>query len=402
MGLDVAAKPNVATAVARDPLVTLLTNLSDLPEGFKAHPKIAALLRRRRRMVQEKQRVDWATGEILAYATLLSQGRSVRLSGQDSERGTFAHRHAVLHDAETGEAYVPLSHVRGSRPARFSVCNSPLTEAAVLAFEFGYSIEQSEGLVIWEAQFGDFANMSQAIIDQFLVSSEVKWRQQSGLVLLLPHGLEGHGPEHSSARPERFLQLCANNNIDVVYLSSASQVFHRLRQQGLAVSKRPLIAFTPKRLLQNAATASSLEELYNGSFREVIPDTEIPQPEQVLLCAGQIAADLMVERSKRNAAVAIVRLDQIYPFPAQTLADIMGEYPRGIPVTWVQEEPENMGALRWIMPQLENLLNASPLSFVARPERASPATGSLAIHNREQQTIYTHAFAPRSQKASHE
>ena len=397
---EVAASPDIGTAVAKEQLVTLLNRLNELPEGFNSHPKINAMLRRRRLMAQEKQRVDWATGEMLAYATLLANGRSVRLSGQDAERGTFAHRHAVLHDAKTDETYVPLSRLSPGQQGRFSVCNSPLTEAAVLAFEFGYSIEQPDALVIWEAQFGDFANMSQAIIDQFLVSSEIKWHQQSGLVLLLPHGLEGQGPEHSSARPERFLQLCAKDNIEVTYLSSASQVFHRLRQQGLAGRKRPLIAFTPKRLLQKAVTASSLEDLYSGSFRKVIPNTETSQPEHVLLCSGQVAADLMLESSKRKAPVAIVRLDQLYPFPAKALAEIIGDYPRGTPVTWVQEEAQNMGAWRWIRPQLEELLDSSPISVVARPERASPATGSLAIHNREQQILYDEAFAPRPPRAS--
>ena len=384
------------TTVSRKHLSEVLGRLGAVPQGFSAHPKVATMTRRRQSMAKGRQKIDWATGEVLAYATLLNEGICIRLSGQDAERGTFAHRHAVLHDAKTGARHVPLSSFSGTGEGVFSVQNSPLTETAVLAFEFGYSMEADEDLVIWEAQFGDFANVAQVIIDQFLVSSEAKWRQPSGLVVFLPHGLEGQGPEHSSARPERFLQLCANGNIEVAYLSTASQVFHRLRQQALDGRRRPLIAFTPKRMLQKPAAASTLENFHNGAFLPVIPDRAAIGLERVLLCSGQLADDLIAERTRRDARAAVVRLERLYPFPRDELCDAISCYPRGASVVWVQEEPENMGAWRWLQPQLQAALGGNPIDFVARPERASPATGSLAIHRREQDMIFDRAFGAQT------
>jgi 2-oxoglutarate dehydrogenase E1 component len=387
---------DIVTSIPRDTLVSLIQGISELPADFKVHPKIGAILKRRHAMAAGKQRLDWATAEALAYATLLASGHSVRLTGQDSERGTFAHRHAVLHDIDTGDRYAPLENLVGNGAGRFSVYNSPLTESAVLAYEFGYSIEASEDLVIWEAQFGDFANVAQVIIDQFLVSSEAKWQQPSGLVLFLPHGLEGQGPEHSSARPERFLQLCARDNIEVVQLTTASQIFHRLRMQGLSATRKPLIVFTPKRMLQHSSAFSSLDELCKGKFREVIAGPAAAEVQQVLLCSGQLAAELEAEQKKRQAQVVIVRLEQFYPFPGEVLKRVLDDYPPGAMLTWVQEEPENMGAWRWLRPQLETILEDQTVRCVARPERVSPATGSSAIHLREQKQLLDRAFLPAS------
>ena len=387
-----AATPNVTTAVPAARLTGMLHELGRLPENFNPHPKVKALLRRRVRTAEGRQPVDWATGELLAYATLLSEGNRVRISGQDSERGTFAHRHAVLHDEVTGEKFIPLEKLDPDRQGKISISNSPLTEVAVMAFEFGYSLEDPRCLVVWEAQFGDFANVAQVIIDQFLVSSRTKWRQESGLVLLLPHGLEGGGPEHSSARPERFLQLCASGNMAVVHLVTASQVFHCLREQALSPRKRPLIAFTPKRLLHDPFASSSLDELSCGRFQPVVPDPGSEVPNKILLCSGQVAAALSSERASRRAAAAIVRLDRLYPLPVDEFQAVLADYPAGTPVTWVQEEPENMGAWRWLEPQLQTILNDRQVGCVARPERASPATGSVAIHNREQTELMNRAF----------
>jgi 2-oxoglutarate dehydrogenase E1 component len=380
------------TGLPREALASLLQRLCATPEEFQLHPKVAALLRRRRSMAEGRHRVDWATGEALAYATLVADGYCVRLTGQDCERGTFAHRHAVLHDAGTGDKYIPLANLPAPDKGRFSICNSPLTECAAVGFEFGYSIDASKGLVIWEAQFGDFVNVAQVMIDQFVVSSEAKWRQPCGLVLFLPHGLEGQGPEHSSARPERFLQLCARGNIDVVYLTTASQVFHRLRLQALSPVQKPLIAFTPKRMLQHSAAASPLDDLCLGRFREIIADPPGNTAKQVLLCSGQIAAELETERKKRKSPSTIVKVEQLYPFPHDPLKQILADQPPGIPVTWVQEEPKNMGPWRWLRPQLEEVLEGHPLQCVARPERVSPATGSMAIHQREQRQLLDAAF----------
>jgi 2-oxoglutarate dehydrogenase E1 component len=379
------------TAVGTARLGRLLHRLADLPEGFTPHPKVKALLKRRRAMADGKQPVDWATGEALAYATLLSEGCRVRLSGQDTERGTFGHRYAVLHDAVTGERFTPLANLSAEQ-APVAVLNSPLTETAVVAFEFGYSIETSGSLVVWEAQFGDFANVAQVVVDQFLVSSQAKWGQPSGLVLLLPHGLEGQGPEHSSARPERFLQLCADGNIEVVHLVTADQVFHRLRQQALSPVRRPLVAFTPKQLLHGAFASCSLEQLSEGAFRPVVGDVNGPEPQRVLLCSGQIAAVLTSEREKRNQRAAIVRLDRLYPLPLEELQAVLADLPPKLPLTWVQEEPENMGAWRWLRPQLEALASSRRVRCVARPERASPASGSVAVHQQEQARLLDQAF----------
>ena len=381
------------TRMQHDSLVLLLHAMTTLPEKFKPHAKIKAILKRRLAIADGKQRLDWSTAEALAYASLIMSGINVRLTGQDSERGTFAHRHAVLHDVVTGESYTPLANLGELEQGKFSIYNSPLTESAVLAFEFGYSIEVKDSLVIWEAQFGDFANAAQVIIDQFIASSEAKWNQASGLCLFLPHGLEGQGPEHSSARPERFLQLCAHGNMDIVYLSTASQVFHRLRLQALKTVKRPLIVFTPKRMLQNPAASSSLDDLCSGSFQEILLDQPLIIPSRVLFCSGQFAIDLIAERNKQEAPVLIIRLEQLYPFPAEKILKNVDDLQHGVPIIWVQEEPENMGVWRWLKPQLEDLFDKHPVRCISRPQRVSPATGSLANHKKEQQELIEAAFA---------
>jgi 2-oxoglutarate dehydrogenase E1 component len=380
------------TAPNAEQLRALLRQLASLPEGFTPHAKIRSLLRRRLAMAGGRRAIDWATGEMLAYATLLEDGCRVRVSGQDSERGTFGHRHAVLHDTNTGQRFTPLANLDNDLSGSIQLCNSPLTETAVMAFEFGYSIEQPGSLVVWEAQFGDFANVAQVIIDQFLVSSETKWGQTSSLVLLLPHGLEGHGPEHSSARVERYLQLCANHNVEVIHLLTADQVFHRLRQQALSTHTRPLVAFTPKQLLHNPYSSCSLEDLSSGSFQPVVTDADDPSPERALLCSGQVAAALKTERERRKQSAIIVRIDRLYPLPSEELQEVLDNLPCGAPLIWVQEEPENMGAWRWIRPQLETCFPDRSVRCVSRPERSSPASGSVAVHNREQLMLLEQAF----------
>ncbi|MDC0325635.1 hypothetical protein OAM01_02645 [bacterium] len=271
--------------------------------------------------------------------------------------------------------------------------NSPLTETSVLAFEFGYSLEEQKGLVVWEAQFGDFANVAQVIIDQFIVSSEGKWGQSSGLCLLLPHGLEGDGPEHSSARPERFLQLCAENNIEIVQLTTASQIFHKLRLQALKIPRKPLVIFTPKHHLQHSSTTSSIDEFCQGSFHKIIVDECNGNADQVILCSGNFFSELKNESEKRQANVTIVRLEQWYPFPQNELKEAINRSSPTVPLTWIQEEPENMGAWRWLQPQLEVLKGRHSIRAITRPAKSSPASGSLAQHNKEQRELIEKAFS---------
>src|SRR5690606_4737461 len=293
-----------------------------------------------------EQKLDWGTAELLAFATLGLDGTPVRLSGQDSERGTFGQRHAVLHDYETGERYRPLQHLDTSQ-APIEIWNSPLSEIGVLGFEYGYSLDRPEGLVLWEAQFGDFVNVAQVIIDQFIASAEDKWRRLSGIVLLLPHGFEGMGPEHSSARLERFLSLAAEDNIQIVYPTTPAQYFHVLRRQGLRKWKKPLVVLTPKSLLRSSESASPLTELSHGRFQKIIPDRRPPAEtgtRRILLCSGKIYFDLKAEREERKADdVAIVRLEQFYPIADELIAETLGRYRKETPVVWVQEEPRNMG-----------------------------------------------------------
>ena len=382
-----------ATRLPRSTLEMLLRVQTDLPTGFTPHPKIAKFLETRREMAEGQRPLDWGGGEALAFASLLAEGHPVRLSGQDSGRGTFSHRHAVLHDAKTGDRHIPLTMLgRGA----FEVLDSPLSEAGVLGFEYGYSLDRPEGLTLWEAQFGDFVNGAQVIIDQFIVSSEDKWHRLTGLVLLLPHGFEGQGPEHSSARLERFLGQSAQDNLRVVNLTTPAQLFHCLRRQVHWRLRKPLVVMTPKSLLRHPEVVSSLDEFATGGFRPILPD-ETSEPKavrRVLLCSGKIYYDLKAAREAMGARhVAIIRLEQLYPLRRLELEAALAPYADGTPLVWVQEEPRNMGAWPFLRLNLgEPLFGRHPLIGVTRSESASPATGSAASHKMEQELLIEKAF----------
>ncbi|BFU92720.1 MAG: 2-oxoglutarate dehydrogenase E1 component [Nitrospira sp.] len=393
-GLDGDAE-EVGTGVKRGRLVTLMETLTRLPEWFHPHAKIIQWLQRRREMAAGARPLDWSAGEALAFATLAVEGHQVRVSGQDTPRGTFSQRHAILHDTEDGRMYVPLQHLAPEQ-ATVEIYNSPLSEAGVLGFEYGYSLDCPDGLVLWEGQFGDFVNAAQVIIDQFLVSAEEKWRRLSGLVLLLPHGFEGQGPEHSSARLERFLELAVNDNIQVVNPTTPAQYFHVLRRQVLRRWRKPLIVMTPKSLLRHPQAISTLEDLEQGRFRRILFDRTV-RPERVqrvLLCSGKIYYDLVGLRDelKRND-VAILRLEQLYPLQDEELHKSLTPYPSKTPVVWVQEEPANMGAWRYLFARFgDRLMDTWSFSAVCRPASASPATGWHDLHKIEQQKLFKAAF----------
>jgi 2-oxoglutarate dehydrogenase E1 component len=394
-----AGVPEVATAYPKDDLLRALDKLTAVPPGFHANPKALKILEQRRERAVAGQPLDWGTAEHLAFASLLIEGHGIRISGQDARRGTFSHRHAVLFDTVTGEPYTPLAHL-GDGPAvrggRFEVYDSPLSEAGVLGFEYGYSLDRPDKLVVWEAQFGDFANTAQVIIDQFLVSAEDKWSRLSGLVLLLPHGFEGQGPEHSSARIERFLQLSAEDNIQVCNVTTPGQFFHLLRRQVKRPWRKPLVVFTPKSLLRHPEAVSTIDELAQGSFRRVLPDDSVDasRVKRILLCGGKVYFDLAAERRKRaREDVAIVRLEQYYPL-SEALGNALARYREGTPVVWVQEEPRNMGPWYFLNARKQDLLRGRhPLSLVSRPESASPATGSKAAHDLEQKMLLDEALS---------
>lgn len=365
------------------------------PDDFEPFSKLARQLERRRSSIEDA--IDWAHAETLAFASLLTEGVPVRLSGEDSERGTFSQRHLVLHDERTGRNWTPLKHVSPDQ-AQFQVWNSPLSEAAVLGFEYGYSVTASDTLVLWEAQFGDFANVAQAIIDQFIVAGRSKWGQESRLTLLLPHGYEGQGPEHSSARLERFLELAAERNIRVAYLTTPAQYFHLLRLQALRPAKRPLVLMAPKSLLRNPAARSSLYELTSGHFRPVLPglrdESEQAVVRRLVLCSGKVFYDLSgSEEWSQNRTVDVARIERLYPFPERHLREIISAYPGLEQLLWVQEEPANMGAWSYIRPRLEQVAGEElSVGYAGRSERASPAEGDSAAHAREQASIIAAAF----------
>jgi 2-oxoglutarate dehydrogenase E1 component len=394
--------PSPNTAADRDALERVIQGITTFPADFHVHPKLEGFLKKRQEVLDGAP-MDWATAETLAFGTLVLERTPVRLSGQDSGRGTFSQRHLELYDSETGERYIPLQHLAPGQ-ARFDVFDSSLSEFAVMGFEFGYSVADPLTLVLWEAQFGDFANGAQVMIDQFIASAESKWSQPSGLVLLLPHGYEGQGPEHSSARMERFLQLCADDNLQVVNASTPAQYFHVLRRQMHGGSDRrgvrkPLIVFTPKRMLRHPKAVSTIAELMAGAFREVLDDTtgiELTRVRRVLLCSGQVYFDLVAAREERKIPnVAILRLEQIYPFPYSQLRDILARYPETVDVAWVQEEPRNMGAWRFVQEQMQPLLDPSHrvLRYAGRAASASTAAGSLKRHQQEQAEFVDMAFA---------
>lgn len=380
--------PEAETKVSRAKLSEYLMALTHLPEGFHLHPKLERWMEARREMAEGRKPLDWAAGEALAYASLAAQGTRVRLTGQDSERGTFSHRHSVLHDAKNGSIYRPLDHVTPDQ-APVEIYNSPLSEMGVMGFEYGYSLDYPDALVLWEAQFGDFNNAGQVIIDQFIASAENKWHRFSGLVLLLPHGMEGQGPEHSSARLERFLALSAEDNLFVVNLTTPAQIFHCLRRQVVRPVRKPLIVMTPKSLLRSPQAVSTLEDLADGEFQRVIPDNLPPKAiRKVLLCSGKIYYDLLDRREKDGRKdITIIRIEQLYPFPDEDLRKAMEAYAQDVTTIWVQEEPLNMGAWRYLQTKY------SVPNGIGRPEAASPATGSLSAHRLEQQEIIDHAFA---------
>jgi 2-oxoglutarate dehydrogenase E1 component len=394
-----AAVPEKATAFPKDKLLDALDKLATMPAGFHANPKALKIVEQRRERAIAGHALDWGTAEHLAFASILLEGHGIRISGQDARRGTFSHRHAVLFDTETGEPYTPLAslgHSSYGGVGRFEIYDSPLSEAGVLGFEYGYSLDRPDKLVVWEAQFGDFANAAQVIIDQFIVSAEDKWSRLSGLVLLLPHGFEGQGPEHSSARIERFLQLAAEDNIQVCNLSTPAQLFHVLRRQVNRPWRKPLVIFTPKSLLRHPEAVNKLDEIADGSFQRVIPDDTVDggRVKRVLLCSGKVYYDLAGERRRRKRDdVAIIRLEQYYPLSG-ALAKALAGFAEGTPVIWVQEEPRNMGAWYFLNARKAEIFGGRhPLALVSRPESASPATGSKAAHDLEQKILLDEAFA---------
>ncbi len=396
---DFVGDTTVDTKVDISVLKKIGQMLGQVPNGFTPHPKLVKLLETRKNMSEGKELLDWGTAELLAYGSLLSEGTSVRLSGQDCVRGTFTHRHSGLYDAKTGEAYTALDQINGDK-VEFCVYDSVLSEYGVLGFEYGNAICDPTFLTIWEAQFGDFANGAQIIIDQFLSAGEAKWQQMCGLVLLLPHGYEGQGPEHSSARLERFLQLCAQNNIQVANLTTPAQIYHVMRRQMRRPFRKPLVIMSPKSLLRHPKAVSSLEELANGSFQEVINDSMIKDAkkiETVVLSAGKLYYDLLEEREKqKNEKTALVRVEQIYPTPKHFLTQILKSYPKLKHIIWAQEEPRNMGAWGHISFKLQELIESEglkvDLKYVGRPDKASPATGSVYRHRVEQAQLVQDCF----------
>jgi len=373
------------------------------PDGFNLHPKLARSFKDRIESFEPETALDWAHAETLAFGSLLREGVPVRLTGQDSERGTFSQRHLVLHDVESGECIIPLQN---AGDARFEIYNSPLTETAVLGFEYGYEVGADRDMVLWEAQFGDFVNVAQVIIDQFIASGRAKWNQFARLTLLLPHGYEGQGPEHSSARLERFLQLCAEDNMRVAYPTTPSQYFHLLRRQAHAKPERPLVVMTPKSLLRHPLARSSAHELVEGRFQEVLDDPEGEsrrgEVTRMVFCSGKVYYDLLGSDLREEAPhVALARVEELYPFPGDAIHDLVTSYPNLEEVVWAQEEPMNMGALSYVGPRLRGAVPRNlPLRHVSRPERASPAVGKSWEHKTEQARIVRDALGVEGEGSS--
>jgi 2-oxoglutarate decarboxylase len=397
-GVAAGARPDAGEAIDTRVGVELLQRafeaLDAVPDGFVVHPKLSRQFEVRRQL-WETGKVDWATAEALALGTLLDEGTDIRLAGQDTRRGTFSHRHSVLFDHRTGAEHVPLAHL-GNGQGRFSVYDSSLSEYAAMGFEYGYSVEHRDALVCWEAQFGDFVNGAQVVVDQFLSSAEDKWGQVSRLVLLLPHGYDGQGPEHSSARIERFLTLCADGNLHVVNVTSAAQYFHLLRGQPRRKRPTPLVVFTPKYLLRARESRSPVEALTGGRFEEILDDPADIDPasvRRVILCSGKVAYDAIVRRDQARAPAAVVRIEQLYPWPAARLAQVLARYAQADSVYWLQEEPENMGPWPFVHGRLHRILSdGAKLGHASRHESGSPATGSFKRHLREQEQVLDQAF----------
>jgi 2-oxoglutarate dehydrogenase E1 component len=386
----------VETGVPEDTLRRIFERATTVPGDFHAHPRLARILESRRATLAGRGTVDWAMAEALAFGSLLLEGTPVRLSGEDSVRGTFSQRHLAWWDAESQampRSFVALNEIAPGQ-ARLSAYDSPLSEYAVLAFEYGYSLARPRSLVCWEAQFGDFANGAQVTIDNYLASAEAKWEQRSGLVLLLPHGNEGQGPDHSSARPERFLQLCAGDNMEVCSASTPAQYFHLLRRQVRRGFRRPLVVLAPKSLLRHPAAASPLADLSHGSFAEVLGDPHAPgDVTRVLLCAGKVFYDLDGARGQEGARrCAILRLEQLYPFPAESLREQLRPYAAAREFLWVQEEAQNCGAWNFVKDHIEGLPPGAALTYAGRPAAASNATGLHRRHDEEQRALVAGAL----------
>ncbi|MFN5830185.1 MAG: 2-oxoglutarate dehydrogenase E1 component, partial [Bacteroidota bacterium] len=385
------------TAVKKELLLNIGEKIARVPANKKFFNKIESILKDRQKMLEGEGRLDWAMGELLAYGTLLSENYPIRFSGQDVERGTFSHRHAVIKLEDSEEEYVPLNNLERIQ-AKFDIYNSLLSEYGVLGFEYGYAMATPHGLTIWEAQFGDFNNCAQVIFDQYLSAAEDKWRRMNGICVFLPHGYEGQGAEHSSARMERFLHLCAQNNMYVVNVTTPANFFHCLRRQLHSSFRKPLIAFTPKSLLRHPKCVSTIAEFTEGGFKEVFDDhAAIPaKVKELILCTGKIYYELLERKEKTNAEhIAIIRLEQLYPFPKNQINDILKKYNKVKQYTWVQEEPENMGAWAYMLRTLRQL----DLQVISRKESASPATGSSKTHVKQQQEIIDRAFASVAIKA---
>jgi 2-oxoglutarate dehydrogenase E1 component len=390
------ASRQVETAASRELLDRIAEAIVRVPDGFTWHPRLERLMRERAAAITGDGPLDWGACENLAYGTLLAEGIPVRLSGQDVQRGTFSHRHAVYFDHKTGAPWVPLDQV-SSGAARLRVWNSPLSEEAVVGFEYGYAGADPWTLTLWEAQFGDFVNGAQVVIDQYISSGELKWGRMNGLVLLLPHGLEGQGPEHSSARLERFLELCAEDNMVVAYPTTPAQIFHLLRRQIHREFRKPLVVMTPKSLLRHPAAVSRIADLTSGTFREVIGDDGVDPAavRRVLLCSGKVHYALTEARARRGTTdVAIVRIEQLYPYPLAEVRDILAGYPNLREVVWTQEEPRNMGAWRNLRHSLERSLpDGVELDYAGRDSRAVPATGQHEFHRREEEQLVSLALS---------
>jgi 2-oxoglutarate dehydrogenase E1 component len=394
-----------ATGVAHDRLQALAAQLTDVPAGFTLHPRVARIVEDRRRMYADEAPLDWGAAETLAYATLLADGYHVRLCGQDSARGTFFHRHAVWHDQDSGRTHLPLAQAAAGQ-ARLNVIDSVLSEEAVLGFEYGYSTTEPEALVIWEGQFGDFANGAQVVIDQFIAAGEAKWGRLSGITLFLPHGYEGQGPEHSSARLERFLQLCAELNIQVCVPSTPAQMFHLLRRQMLRSLRKPLVVMTPKSLLRHKHSSSTMADLAGGHFHAVIDELDAIDPagvRRLVLCSGKVYYDLLDRRhADRAADVALVRIEQLYPFPADEFHAVVARYAQARQVVWCQEEPQNQGAWYQVRHRLQaGLLPGQELLYAGREGAAAPATGIHALHQREQDNLVAAALYSADTETTH-
>jgi 2-oxoglutarate dehydrogenase E1 component len=391
-----ADTPESVTGIERERLQRLLRKLTQPPAGFQVNPKLEQELKSREAMLRGDRPLDWSAGEVLAFASLLEDGATLRISGQDSQRGTFSHRHVVLHDTHSGAKWRTVDNVAPD-PARFGVWNSPLSEAAVLGFDYGYSLDRPDALTIWEAQFGDFANGAQVLIDQFIASGEDKWSRLSGLVMLLPHGYEGQGPEHSSARLERFLNLCAEDNMQVCYPTTPAQLFHLLRRQVARPWRKPLVIMSPKSLLRHPMVASSLDDLTTGTFQRILGDEPGRDPKavtQVLMCAGRVYYDLATERDKHHAQdTALLRFEQLYPLSPDAIRAALSPYAGASRFAWVQDEPWNMGAWGSVQAQVREAMGANfPLRVVCRAASASPATGSHASHKYEAKRLVEVAF----------